>query len=210
MKRLVTALLFGGLIWGCSNDPAGPGIGQGPGPGTDVVSQTEADLTGDTFGNRGVQWDITGLTVTRDTEAVTVVLEFSTNLISPTSGDTNAMIGFVDFDTDQDSATGARTIVDQFRRDSGSTGMSTDFSVVLTNYRADSTVNVFDEEGIIMGQVKPIFSGKKVTVRIPRSMLRDDDGFLNAAAIVGTQGSPTDIAPNRGHLELSDGRRPIS
>jgi transposase len=61
-----------------------------------------------------------------------------------------------------------------------------------------------------MGQVKPIFSGKKVTVRIPRSMLRDDDGFLNAAAIVGTQGSPTDIAPNRGHLELSDGRPPAS
>lgn len=205
MKRFVTALLFGGLIWGCSNDPSGPGSDPGPGsPGTGAVSKSETDLAGDTFGNRGVQWDITSLTVTRDTADITVVLEFSSNPISPATGDTNAMLGFVDLDTDKDPATGNPTTADEFRRDSGSTDMGSDFLIALSAYDAQLTVPVFDESGVILGRVKPIFSGKTVTVRFPRTLIGNDDGFLNAAAIVGTQGSPTDIAPNGGHLELSD------
>ena len=39
-------------------------------------------------------------------------------------------------------------------------------------------------------------------VRVPRSMLGDDDGYVNAAAIVGIVGAPSDIVPAEGHLTL--------
>ncbi|HSB54880.1 MAG TPA: hypothetical protein VLD58_11010, partial [Gemmatimonadales bacterium] len=146
--------------------------------------------------------DLTAMTVTRDTAGITVVLEFSTALVSPTSGDSNAMIAFVDLDTDQDSATGSVTTVDEFRRDGGSTGMGSDYHVALTGYDPDSSVAVNNALAGVTGRIKPEFSGNKVTLRIPRAMLGNDDGFLNAAAIVGTLASPTDFVPESGHLQL--------
>jgi hypothetical protein len=47
-----------------------------------------------------------------------------------------------------------------------------------------------------------VFSGKRISGRIPRSALGNDDGFLNAAVIVGTLKEATDIAPNSGHLKV--------
>lgn len=192
-------LLLSGLLGGCQSDGSGPNPAD---PGLGQVTATIADPTGDTFGNRGVQWDLTALTVTRDTAGITVTIAFSSAPISPTGGDSNAMIAFVDFDTDQDSTTGSPTMTDEFRRDSGSTGMDSDFRVDLATFAADSTVTIFDASGAVTGHVTPVFSGKTVAFRIPHAMLGDDDGFLNAAAIVGTGASPTDIIPESGHLTV--------
>lgn len=200
-KRIAAAVVVAGLVSGCAGDASGPGPGPG-GPGPGELTGKITDASGDTFGNRGAQWDLTAMTITRDTAGITVLLDFSSDLISPTSGDSNAMIGFVDFDTDQDSTTGAATTVDEFRRDGGSTGMDLDFQLALTTYDADSSVGVFSASGGVTGHVKPVFAGRQVTIRIPRAMLDNDDDFLNAAAIVGTQGSPTDIIPETGHLRL--------
>ncbi len=193
------AALSAGLLCSCSGDSSGPDTG-GPGPGDLTVRVT--DPSGDTFGNRGVLWDLNAMTITRDTGGITVILEFSSAPISPTSGDSNAMIGFVDFDTDQDSTTGNATVADEFRRDSGSTGMGSDYQLALSEYGADSSVSIYDESATVTGRVKPVFSGRRVTIRIPRAMLGNDDGFLNAAALVGTTASPDDIAPQNGHLRL--------
>lgn len=217
------ALLLAGLLCACgsnasqsadpptgpSGDPPGGPPGNPPGdpgtpPGSGGLTRTVADPAGDTFGNRGVQWDMTGLTITRDSAGITVELAFTAPLISPTSGDSNAMIAFVDLDTDQDSATGATPTVDEFRRDGASTGMGADYQLVLANYEADSTVAIFDAAATVTGRVRPVFDGNKVSVRIPRALLGDDDGYLNAAAIAGTQASPTDIVPEQGHLEVSE------
>jgi hypothetical protein len=207
--RFAAAILAAGLVGGCGGDASGPGTGDsgpgdpGPGgPGAGVLTGVVTDPTGDTFGNRGVEWDLTAMTITRDTGGITVQLDFSSDLISPTSGDANAMIGFVDLDTDQDPTTGSPTTVDEFRRDGGSTGMDSDYQLTLTAYGADSTVPIFNSSGVVTGRVKPVFRGSRVSIRIPRSMLDNDDGFLNAAAIVGTQASPTDIVPETGHLQV--------
>jgi serralysin len=142
--------------------------------------------------------------VTRNANEVVVALTFSSNLIAPVSGDSNAMIAFVDFDVDQDPATGTVTTVDEFRpTPDGPTGMGKEFELALTEYAADSTVTLFDAVGNPVGQVKPVFNGNQVTVAIPRALLGNDDGFLNAAAIAGTATRPSDIIPEHGHLELS-------
>lgn len=194
---VVLAVLAGSA---CGGDAAGPTLSTGGDDGR--VTADVSDPTGDVFGNRGPQWDVTDLSITRDTGGITVVLRFASTPIPLTSGDPNAMIGFVDFDTDLDSTTGATPIADEFRRDSASTGTGSDFQLDLAEIDADSTVPVFDASGVVMGRVRPIYDGLTVTTRIPHALLRDDDGYLNAAAIVGTQASPTDIIPNRGHLEL--------
>lgn len=200
-RNFLKALFAGSMMWACSNEPSGPSAD----PGRDSqVSVVQTDPLGDPFGNRGPNWDITSMTLTRDDEAVTVILEFSTNLIAPFTGDSNAMIGFVDFDTDQDTTTGDFSIVDEFRRDNGSTGMKKDYRVDFANLDADSLATVFNEEAIVQGKVKPVYIGKTVTMRVPRSMLGNDDGFLWAAAIVGSIASPTDFVPQNGHVELND------
>lgn len=193
LPSLATILVAGALI-SCGGDSLGPAAG--------AVRRSVTDPVGDTYGLDSVTWDITGLTIARDTTGVTVQLDFSRTLVSPESGDSNAMIAFVEFDTDQDSTTGFTSTVDDFRPNLGSTGMGAEYQLSLVSYAPDSSVPLFNQFGVAVGRVKPVFSGKRVTVRIPREMLGGDDGFLNAASIVGTLNSPSDIIPETGHLQL--------
>lgn len=189
------------LLAACGSGASDPGAPPGD-ETTGLVRSAVSDPAGDTFGNRGPQWDLTALAVSRDTEAVTVVLTFTSAPIDPRTGDPNAMLAFVDLDTDLDSTTGNPSIADEFRRDSATTGLGSDFRLDLATFDDDSTFAVFDESGTVTGRVRPVFAGTTVTVRIRRSMLGNDDGFLNAAALVGTAASPTDLVPERGALAL--------
>jgi hypothetical protein len=216
-RNIGTALVAALVVSACGSEASSPntdpgtgpggGPGSGPGPGSGSITRTASDPAGDTFNNRGTAWDVTAFTVTRDSAGITVTLQFTVPIIAPTSRDSNAMIAILDFDTDQDSTTGNPATIDEFRRDSATSGMGSDFQVPLADFDADSTVPVFNESATMTGRVKPVYSGNKVSVRIPRALLGNDDGYLNAAAIVGTQASPSDIVPERGHLELSAAAR---
>jgi plastocyanin len=168
----------------------------------DVQSATVADAAGDTFGSEGVRWDATAMTVSRDTDAVTVVLEFARAVISPMSGDTTAVIGVVDLDLDQNAETGNQSVADEFRLDGGSTEMGSEALINLTAFAADSSVEVRNVLRLPAGRVRPVFEGRRITVRVPRLLLGGDDGFVNATAIVGDRHRPTDIVPETGHLTL--------
>ena len=199
MKRpiLMATLMVGGSLVGCGGDSSGPGVGGG---GTITAKAT--DPAGDTFGAGPVQWDVTALTIVRDTGGITVTLDLSANVVSPVTQDSNATFAFVDFDTDQDSTTGVSSIVDDNRPSAGSTGMGVDYFIDFADFNADSTVNVVNASFATTGSVRPTFSGKSITARIPRSMLGGDDALLNAAGIVGTFFEPTDIVPENGHLKV--------
>ena len=175
------------------------------GAGTQSAAETVTDPVGDMFGSGPITWDLTALTAARDSDAVTVGLELSRDIVSPLGGDTTAMVGFVDLDVDQDATTGGDGVVNEFRLDGGSSGLGVDYVLQLRHFDTDSTFVVTSWDGAVVGHVKPEFDGRRVTVRIPRAMLGDDDGFLNAAAIVGNVGHPTDFVPNAGHLTLGGG-----
>src|SRR5207245_4867330 len=103
----------------------------------------------------------------------------------------------------QDSTTGTGSAVDLFRPDGGSTGMGVEYYVDLFGYNADSTVFVYDAlAGTPTGSVRPRFQGRRITVRVPHALLGNDDGFLNAATVVGSESEPTDIAPENGHVRV--------
>lgn len=197
VKHVVPLLVCVGLIFGCTEPTASP---------SDTTTATVTDPANDTFGAAGsAKWDLTAMTIARDDAGITVSLDFSADVVSPMSGNASAMIGFVDIDADQDSTTGTKTIADEFRPSSGvsgSTGMGTEYELLLGGYAADSTVTLYRGSGSAVGQVRPIFNGHRVTVVIPKTMLGNDDGRLNASAIVGAVGNPTDIIPDKGHLTL--------
>lgn len=190
--RFAVSVLAVGALWACGGDSSGPG----PAPGVTTAKVT--DPAGDVFGANPVQWDLTAMTITRDTGGVTILLDFSSTVISPAGGETTAMIGFIDLDVDQDSTTGLTTVVDFFHADGGTTGMGSDY---LVDFTSDPGV-VYDTVGGTTGQVTATYSGTRVTIRVPRSRLGNDDAFLNAAAIVGTSAEPTDIIPEDGHLKV--------
>jgi hypothetical protein len=167
----------------------------------DAITATVTDPIGDTFSLVAPLWDATRLTITRDAAGIVIVLDLSANAVSPVSGDEDALIAFVDLDLDQDATTGLKPVSDDHRPDGGSSGTRSDARVNLSVYGADSTVEVTGPHGLA-GRVKPVFEGRHVTVRVPRAMLDNDDGFLNATALVGNSTTPTDIIPEVGHLTL--------
>jgi hypothetical protein len=118
------------------------------------------------------------------------------------SGDTSAIIGFVEFDLDQNQVSGVESVVDHFRQDGGTTALGVDATVDFSIFASDSTVAVYDSLAHVTGRIKPVFSGKSITMRIPRALLQNDDGFVNAAAIIGAIHRPTDFVPQTGHLTL--------
>ena len=175
------------------------------GPGNPTLTAKATDPSGDTYGTLAVQWDLTGLTITRDTGGNDFAIDFTTNVVSPVGGDSDAIVGELDFDTDQNAATGTTSFADIFGP--GSTGMGVDYVLDLFDYSPDSMVpvlryNANDSTYSTVDSLRPVFSGKRISGRIRRSALGNDDGFLNAAIVVGTLREPTDIAPNSGHLKV--------
>ncbi|HEY6102449.1 MAG TPA: hypothetical protein VI007_04380 [bacterium] len=192
LQTLLAAAVVGGTI-GCGSDTSGP---------SPNVTAVATDPAGDTFGTGSVQWDLTTLTIARDGGGITVSLDLSAAVVSPVTGSADATLAFVDFDTDQNIATGTSSIVDDNRPSTGSTGMGVDYYIDLADPNPDSSFSVLDSLANVKGTVRPTFSGSRITARIPRSMLGGDDAFLNAAAIVGTSSEPTDIIPENGHLKV--------
>jgi hypothetical protein len=169
----------------------------------DPSSTSIFDPAGDTFGLPGLtQWDVTALAVTREADGITVRLEFANTVALPTPGDPNALVGLVEFDLDQNVATGKLGILDQLRKDGGATGMGVDAGLNLSNIAADSTLIVYDMGGNPTGRAKVAIGGHRLTIQVPSALIGDDDGYLDAAVIVANSRSITDLAPQTGHLSL--------
>lgn len=213
----VVAVLLGvgalGALEACKGDSTGPGGGGG---GTLTASVN--DSLGDVFGSDTtiVQPDLTALSIIRDTGGATITMDFTANIQSPVTGGANVVEGVVDIDVDQNPATGVETDVDFFRVDGNSTGMGMEYYVDLgafSVYNADSTVTVFAIDTLFnivaTGTVRPTFSGKRLSFRLPRGLVGGDDMLMNVAVVMGNTTEPTDLAPNEGHLKVG-GTGPVA
>ena len=89
--------------------------GSSTGPSTSALTVKATDPSGDTYGALDTQWDLTGLTITRDTGGIDFTIELTTNAVSPMSGDSNAVVGEIDFDTDQSITTGTTSFMANLR-----------------------------------------------------------------------------------------------
>jgi hypothetical protein len=195
---LPISLVLGALA--CSRSSEVPSM---PDIAGDPATASVADAIGDTFGLTGyTQWDVSSLTITRETDGITVLIDFANDVALPIPGDPNALVGLVEFDLDQNVATGKLGILDQLRQDGGRSGMGVDAGLNLSIIAADSTLTVYDMGGNPTGRAKVTFGGRRLTIRVPSALIGNDDGYLDAAVIVGNGRSPTDLAPATGHLSL--------
>jgi plastocyanin len=165
-------------------------------------TQSLTDPLGDTFGASEPQWDLTAMTVTRADGGIIVRLDFLNDVSSPLSGD-GAIIGRVDLDLDQNPGTGQHSIVDLLHQDGGSTGLGVEASILFGPAFGDSSA-VLDVHGHDLGRAESFFVGHRITIKVPRALLGDDDGYLNAAVVVGHDGGATDFAPQSGHLTVGE------
>lgn len=178
----------------------------GLGPGTQ--SYVAADSTNDVFGAEAYQPDVVTLTIRRDNGGIDIIVAFTAAVRSAQVAGDSGIVGFIDLDTDQDSTTGEISAVDLFRPGAGTTGLGVDYQVRLS-YNTDSTVSIYYAvAGTEIGRVKPVFQGTRMSLRVPKALLGDDDGFLHAAAVVGTPVEPTDIVPNDRYLLVGPGTQP--
>ena len=53
-----------------------------------------------------------------------------------------------------------------------------------------------------VGSANITFDSYSFSLTIPLSLLGGDNGYVNVAALMGNQTSPTDCVPNGGHLSL--------
>ena len=178
--------------------PSGTATG---GTAYDATATTE-DPTGDTFG-AAAKWDVTRLTLARQPNVLTVMLDFSRDVVPPAAGDPSALLALVDLDLDQDVATGSSAMADEYRQDGSSTGLGVDARINFAAPGDDGSIAVTDGFGRETGRVTPVYAGKRVTARIPTMLLGGNDGYVSAAAIAGSTGAPSDIVPQTGHLALN-------
>ena len=169
----------------------------------ELLKETTTDPQGDTLGGAGVQIDIRDFSVDAVGGNLVIGLTFYGDISAPGSGEANALEGFIDLDTDQVASPDDAVPWTDFLLDQNTTGMGNEYHVDLFNYDAvEGTVEVVDEEtAFTAGLVPMTLTSNSLTITIPLSVLGDDDGAVNAAAVVFPElADPTDKVPNLGNL----------
>jgi hypothetical protein len=165
--------------------------------------QSAADPIGDTLGAGAVQLDLTALTVAPDGDDVVFTLDFAQDLPQPVAGWSPTITGLIELDLDQNPATGrgaSMDILHRFLARGVAAGTGVDAAVGLAPLDADFTAPVYDATDRVVGRVKPVFEARRVTLRVPRALLANDDGRFDATVLIGNGAEVTDFAPSDGHF----------
>jgi hypothetical protein len=162
------------------------------------VSPAVADLIGDNVGNN----DITAVSAIVVGPDLVIDVAFN-NLIAPPSafdGDGllgDSISGFIDLDTDQDSA--SPSSVDPIARGSVGVlpGLGAEFYLDLLSEQGNpGNVDVVDTDtGMITGAAAITFGAASFSVTVPLALLGNDDGIVNfGASIEDFDGTLSDVA----------------
>ncbi len=154
------------------------------------VAEVFKDAEGDTFGIDLVQHDILSVEITTGSLMMTVIFK---GIISPPSPgmSSDAIVGYIELDTDQNGMTGMTPIMDFY---GGPSGLGIEFSLRLFEYDASFRVlPVYDDSGNLAGYVSIEFTENSFSLKIPLSVIGNDDGNVDIGIILGTWLEPTDI-----------------
>lgn len=156
------------------------------------------DPSGDTFGNSTLI-DIDRFAAVVDDDELEITMSFF-GPITPADEDMpNSVSGVIEIDIDQDLNTGNKSIVDDFCP--GDPELGVEFYVDMDSFDgATGLTDLFDGNGTFVDQVDADFTEDSFTVSIPLSLLDEDDGIANLAAVMGTTTEATDCAPNSGFI----------
>lgn len=153
------------------------------------------DPPGDTLpgGNGTHVIDLLAVRGTYKPDSLIMSLSFSAPVAPGSFLAWNSLSGWIEFDTDENSATGISAVTDVF---GGSTGLGVDYSVDL--FSADAGLVSLTRSTGGSSRIPIAFAGDSVVVRIPLGALGSPSGNFRLGVIVGTPMRPTDLAPNSG------------
>ncbi len=193
-----TASAAGPLAWGPRAARGGErAVILSPGcPSTPDFSFSVPDPAGDDFGFGTPGHDITGMSVVGDAATFCLTMDFGGPVTPADTGGPNDLVGVVEFDTDEDPATGFFPYVDSFCPDRGGIGVE----VALDLWTVSGGMATMFPSGNL---VPVTFGATSLTAEIP--VAEFGDAAFNFASVVGTLAEPTDCIPNGGSTHSPDG-----
>ncbi len=195
--RLAALLATFGILTACSaGEPTSP-------PGSEALFTFQfTEAAGDTINpsetSTGRATDLVGISGQLESDYVVLTLQFSQSIQPWSSGAATALDGFVDFDMDENSATGIPGAVDEY---GGSSGVGAEAYLSLRDNGLGqlAVVNVM---GQTFSTVAVTFAGTTMTARIPRAYLtKPNSERFRVSAVLGNRDRPaTDFGPDEGYF----------
>jgi hypothetical protein len=167
-----------------------------------ILTEQVNDPVGDTFGSGPVQIDMTYFSAFYTATELIISVSFKDPVSLPDSGQPNAVIGYVDFDTDRNPATGAISHVDIFSP--YASGLGVEYYASFDDYSSVThDTGIYDSGDNLVGRARVSFEAKSFTMKIPLALIGNSNGYLNTATVIGTLDEATDAAPNEGFISSS-------
>ena len=111
----------------------------------------------------------------------------------------NAVTGFIEFDIDDNASTGVPSLSNRY---GASAAIGGEYLLSFSGSTA-TTFTLLSQSS--SSPVAASFSGSTVVVRVPMSLLGNDDGNFTIAGVIGTIDRPTDVFPNSGQATVRRG-----
>ena len=147
-----------------------------------------SDPEGDTFGQEPAQIDVIELSAEHSSHYLYLTARFATPIYPAGSGMVQDLHGFIELDVDQDPDTVFPGMVE---------GLGVDFALILHSV-SDGMIDLHDFGSGTIAKVPIVFDEMSFMIKIPLSLLGDDDGLINFYAEFANPLEPTDRIPNRG------------
>ncbi len=164
---------------------------EGGGNPLPVVVGTASDATGDAFGLMAPNLDVSSLSANISGSNMVIRMDFSTPISSPEAGNPDSVIGFIEIDTDQDSATGDISQFDNFCPQP--TDLGVEFTINLGAVNA-GMVDIFDTNSTV-GSAPITYTSNSFRIDLPMALIGNPSN-VHMASVIGTQPEPTDCVPD--------------
>ncbi len=158
----------------------------------------------DTFGSGPPLLDIDTMFMLYDVSFLHFEMTFHTPISAPSFGLPDGVVGFLEFDTDQDPATGLSPVQNSFSPPFDFLIAGIDFAVDLFSETIHpGFVDVFDTSTFrIVDTVAITYGPMSFSGAIPLTSLGGDDGILDFTTTIGTIPQPTDATDVVGTSKL--------
>jgi hypothetical protein len=160
-----------------------------------VIIGSAPDATGDAFGAGMPNLDVSGVSAYLVGGNINIGMNFATPISPADSGNADAVIGFIEIDADQNSATGNPPAYDIFCPQPTSLGV--EYLINLGSVTGGQ-VAVEDTNGTI-GTVPISFTANSFSIDLPLSLIGNPPN-VHMASVIGTIPEPTDCAPDNALL----------
>lgn len=172
-------------------------------PDAGVVAFDLAEPVGDTLAEAKAG-DPKGIDVVRirgdfKRDTLLFTLTFAAPVVAGAANAPNSVTGLIDLDLDDNAATGPEPFSNEF----GAKGTIGVERVLFLGGPDPSSALITD--GTSQMRIATTYVGNSVTMRIPMSLLGNDDGNFTFVGVMGTIDRPTDVFPNAGQIAVRRG-----